>query len=318
MKRLVSIISPVYNEEESLSSFYGNLKKILDSLDNIYDFEIIFVDDGSADKTAIKIRDIIEIDKRVRLIKFTRNFGKEVAVTAGLGDCTGDAAILIDSDLQHPPDVIQEFITKWEKGSEVVVGVRKNNIDTGLVRRAGSFLFYKILQKISDTSTKIGATDFRLIDRVVINEFNRLTEKTRYTRGLIDWLGFGQDYVYFTVGSRHSGKPRYSLLKLTRLAVSGFVSLSLFPLRMAGYIGLSITAISGLVGLFIVIDKFILMDRWGFHFSNISLVVVLILFLVGVILICLGLVALYVANIHGEVINRPMYVIHSKFGYPKD
>jgi len=176
--KLISIIIPVYNEEKNISLLYTELVKAWRGLENKYDYEIIFVDDGSRDNSAPEIEKLAEKDDKVKYLQFSRNFGKELAITAGLREAKGNAAIMIDADLQHPAELIPRFIEKWEEGAEVVVGVRKKNKREGLVKKIGSFLFYKIINAIAEIEVTPNATDFRLLDRIVINEFNRFTEKT--------------------------------------------------------------------------------------------------------------------------------------------
>ena len=312
MKKLISIIIPVYNEEKNISLLYAELVKVWRELENKYDYEIIFVDDGSGDNSAPEIEKLADKDDKVKYLQFSRNFGKELAITAGLREAKGGAAIMIDADLQHPAELIPRFIEKWEEGTEVVVGVRKKNKREGLIKKIGSFLFYKIINAIAEIKVTPNATDFRLLDRIVINEFNRFTEKNRMSRALIDWLGFKRDYIYFNANARMDGKAGYSTLKLIKLALSGFVSLSLVPLKIAGYLGIIIVIFSGSLGLFIFIEKYVLGDPWNMSFSYPSILAVINLFLIGVVLSCLGLVALYIANIHREVINRPMYVVRRR------
>lgn len=307
----VSIIIPIYNEEKNIPLLYSELSRVLAAEKN-YIFEIIFVNDGSADESHREIQKIIALDQKVKYIDFSRNFGKEIATTAGINHCRGDACFMMDADLQHPPAMIPEFLRRWEKGAEVIIGVRKKNSGEGLAKKLGSYFFYKIINKISETKILPNATDFRLLDRAVINEFNRFTERSRMTRALIAWLGFRREIIYFNAGRRINGKAGYNLIKLVRLAFHSMVSLSLLPLKFAGYLGFLITVISGGLGTFIFIEKYILNDSRGYHFSGSAILAVIILFLVGIILICLGLIALYIANIHGEVINRPIYIIRKK------
>ena len=307
MAKLISIIAPVYNEERNIPDFYGALKETLDKLP--YDFEVIFVNDGSSDKSYEFLKDIANGDKRIKIIDFSRNFGKEIAITAGVNYCRGDACIMIDTDLQHPIEKIPEFLEKWERGAEIVIGVRKKNKGEGMIKKLGSYLFYKIINRISDTKIISRATDYRLLDRIVIDEFNKLTEKNRMTRALIDWLGFNREYVYFIANARKYGKPSYSFWKLMRLAFNSIVSFSLFPLKLAGYLGIIITLFSGLLGIFIFITKYITNTL---YFSGPAILAVINLFLIGIVLICLGLIALYIANIHSEVNNRPLYIIRQR------
>ncbi|MCX6789498.1 MAG: glycosyltransferase family 2 protein [Candidatus Gribaldobacteria bacterium] len=311
-KKLISIIVPVFNEQENISLIYERLVKVVGGLAEQYQAEIIFVDDGSADKSPQILEELADQDQRVKLLQFSRNFGKEIAISAGLFIARGEAAIMIDADLQHPPELLGQFIKKWEDGAEVVIGIREKNKNEGLVKKVGSFCFYKIMNIIGETKIIPRATDYRLLDRKVIDEFNRFTERNRISRGLIDWLGFQKDFIYFQADERQNGQAGYGFLKLVKLALSSFVTHSLFPLKLAGYLGVVITSASGLFGLFIIIEKYILADPFSFYFSGPFLVGVFLLFMVGIILSCLGLVALYVANIHGEVVNRPLYVIRKK------
>lgn len=306
-KKLLSIIVPVYNEEKNIPLFYEKIQVILDKLN--YVWEIVFVNDGSCDKSILELNNISEKDSRVQVIDFSRNFGKEIAVTAGINNCQGVACIILDADLQHPIEKIPEFIEKWEAGAEVVVGVRKKNKGEGFVKKIGSYFFYKMINRISDMEIVTRATDYRLIDRVVIDAFNQLTEKNRMTRALIDWLGFRREYIYFEANERIHGVPTYSFWKLVRLAFNSMIAFSLFPLKLAGYLGVIITFFSGLLGIFIMVDRYLTKEL---HFSGSVILAVVILFLIGVVLVCLGLIALYIANIHAEVTNRPMYIIRKK------
>lgn len=304
----ISIIVPVYNEEQNVPLFYDAVRAVLARLHNA-DYELIFINDGSGDKSGDVLEQLAAKDKKVQYIEFSKNFGKEAATSAGLSLATGDAAIMIDADLQHPVELVPVFLEKWEKGADVVVGVREENTNEGFIKKYGSVLFYAIMNSIGDTKITPRATDFRLIDRKVIDEFNKFTERGRMTRGLIDWLGFKREYIFFTANERKHGKASYNCTKLIKLALSSFISYSLFPLKLAGYLGLAITFFSGLVGLFMLVEDIILNDPLSLDFSNITMLAMLILFLVGIVLACLGLIALYVANIHGEVMNRPLYVI---------
>ena len=310
MTKLISIIVPSYNEEGVIPLAYAELKKVLDKTN--YDYEIIFIDDGSTDNSPKILKDLAEKDNRLKFIQFSRNFGKEIATSAGIQNATGDAIIMIDADLQHPPENIPKFLEKWENGAEVVIGVRNKNKSAGAIKKIGSFIFYKMINSISDTYVIPQATDFRLLDRIVANEFNKLTEKNRITRGLIDWLGFKRDIVYFDAKERTIGEEKYNTAKLTKLAISSFVALSLFPLRLAGYLGFAIIISSGPLGLLIFIQKYVLKDPWGLSISGSAILAIIILFLVGIILVCMGLMAWYIGSIHNEVINRPLYIVRKR------
>lgn len=325
MPKLISIIVPIYNEEENIPLVYHELLKVWKELGDRYGYEIIFVNDGSTDKSQEVIEAIAHADKqvhgiefsrnfgheeRIRTIHFSRNFGKEMATTAGINHARGEAAILIDADMQHPPAMIPEFIRRWENGAEVVIGVRKQSKSEDWVRRIGSYWFYKIMNRISDVPVVPQATDFRLIDRIVIDEFNHLTEKSRITRGLIDWLGFRRDLVEFEAADRARGHVSYSTAKLVKLALVSFISLSLFPLRIATYLGIGIIVSSGLLGIVMLLDRYF--ASWDLHFSGPAMLADMILFLVGVLLIGQGLLAFYVEYIYREIQNRPMYIVRKK------
>lgn len=317
MQRLISIIIPIYNEENDIPLIYAELLKIFNGLKEKYDYELIFVDDGSEDKSPEILENLTGQNNKIKYIQFSRNFGKEIAVSAGLQNVSGSAAILIDADLQHPPEFIPEFLRKWENGTEIVVGMRKNYKQTSPFRKFCSYIFYKVQNVISDIKILPNETDYRLLDRKVVDEFNKFTERGRIVRGLIDWLGFKKEYVYFSVPERKFDKVGYNFPKLARLAIVTLVSHSLLPLKLAGYLGVIITFFSGGLGLFIFIEKYLLRGPWSLAFSGIATLAVLILFLIGIVLCCLGFIALYIANIQNEVTNRPLYVIKKKKNFKK-
>ncbi|HSE61701.1 MAG TPA: glycosyltransferase family 2 protein [Candidatus Saccharimonadales bacterium] len=304
---MISIIVPLHNEAPNIQPLY---EELLDAIHNLpYLFEFILIDDGSRDDSAQIARSIAKRDPRLRLLEFARNFGKEAAVSAGLHNCKGDAAVIMDADLQHPPALIPAFISKWRRGYEVVVGLRTYDKRETLLKRGCSALYYKIMQKIAHTKITPHATDFRLLDRSVIEAFNGLPERNRMTRGLIDWLGFKRGYVKFKTRLRMHGEVSYTFTKLIGLAINSMTAYTLLPLRLAGYLGLTILAISAPLGAFILVEKYILHDPLGLQFSGPATLAVIILFLVGVMLACMGLVAMYIAHIHAEVLGRPLYVI---------
>ncbi|MEK7153885.1 MAG: glycosyltransferase family 2 protein [Patescibacteria group bacterium] len=305
-QKLISLVIPVYNEAPNIPLLHQELIKHIDALP--YQFEILFVDDGSSDNSAMAVDKLTETDNRVQLIQLARNFGKEAAVSAGLRSTQGAAAIIMDADLQMPPKLIGQFIRRWKEGAEIVIGVfAERNMSP--LKRLGAHSFYWIMQTIAHSKITPNATDFRLLDRQVIQAFNSLTERNRITRGLIDWLGFKRSYVHFKQEARRYGQPTYTYRKLITLAVNSFTSYSLIPLKLAGYMGLFILTISIPAGLFMYVEKYLLDDPLNLLFSGTDMLAILILFLVGVVLACLGLIALYIAHIHAEVINRPLYVV---------
>jgi glycosyltransferase involved in cell wall biosynthesis len=310
--KTISLIIPVYNEEKNVPLAYKELTKLFSEEIPNYNYEFVFTNDGSRDKTAEEVEKLTAIDKNVKYIEFSRNFGKEMAVTAGMNHCTGDACIIVDCDLQYPIEKIPEFIQKWEEGNDIVIGLRGKKNEKNFVYKWGSKIYSYIIQKISDHEIVEGAIDFRLMDRVVIDAFNELSEKNRMTRALIDWLGFKKCYVSYTEKERLYGVPAYNFNRRVKLALNGIVSQSLFPLKFAGYLGIFITSFSSLLGVMIFVEKYILQDHFRWGISGSAILALINLFLVGIMLVCLGLIALYIANIHTEVNNRPMYVVRKK------
>ncbi|HEU4913915.1 MAG TPA: glycosyltransferase family 2 protein [Candidatus Saccharimonadales bacterium] len=304
-KGLISIIIPVYNEAENLPVLYEELDKHTKKL--AYDFEILFVDDGSSDNSAQTLCRLADDHQQVKVVQLARNFGKEAAVTAGLAEAKGDAALIMDADMQMPPRLIGTFIQRWEEGAEVVIGVfAERNMSP--LKKFGAKCFYKIMQTIAKASITPNATDFRLLDREVVDVFNKLTEHNRITRGMIDWLGFKRSYVHFKQEPRLHGAPAYTYQKLFALAINSFTSYSLLPLKLAGYLGLAILMLSIPAGLFMYVEQYLLDDPLNLLFTGTDMLAIMTVFLVGVVLACLGLIALYIAHIHDEVANRPLYV----------
>lgn len=307
MQKTISVIVPVLNEENNISILKEEIFKIFKNIS--YDLELIFINDGSSDNSQEIIEDICLKNNEVKYIEFSRTFGKERAISAGFKFVSGDAVIVIDADLQHPPSIILEMIKKWELGSDVVIGLRENNGESGLIRKIGSNTFYYIMNILSETPFEKGSTDFRIMDRQVVDEFNKFTEKNRITRGLIDWLGFSRDFVKFKASKRNGGKTTFSFIKLFKLAISSAVSHSLFPLKLSGYLGLFVMIISSIGGGVVIFEMYILNDPLGWSISGTAQLAILLVFFLGIILSCLGLIALYIGNIHDILLNRPLYVI---------
>ncbi len=305
----LSIIVPVFNEAAGVEAFHLSLTNVLETLD-MASYEIIYCDDGSTDGTAGVVRTIHATNPQVRLVSLSRNFGKEYALTAGIHQAKGDAIITIDGDGQHPVDRIPAFIEAWQDGAQVVVGLRKRASSSSNLKGLRSKLFYSLFNKITGVKLVPGASDFRLIDAEVQQVFNTLPETDRITRGLIDWLGFKQATVQFTVRSRDFGTATYSSRQLIRLAVNSFVSLSPAPLYIFGYIGVVITFLSALLGVTVSIEQLLLRDPMGWKFSGTAFLAIGLLFLVGIILISQGILSLYVSRIHNQTKQRPLYIIN--------
>lgn len=305
--RVISVIVPVCNEAGTLERLYRELVAVF--RDTIYTPELIFVDDGSTDASSDIIARLSTEDDRVKCIQFSRNFGKEAATSAGLRYAHGDAALMIDADLQHPPSLILELLGEWEAGAEVVVGVRRPRTTESLFRKIGSHLFASTMNTIGDSYAPHGSTDFRLLDAVVVKAFSALTEHGRMTRALIDWLGFRRAYVYFDAAERIGGPARYRYGGLVRLAMSTVIAHSRLPLRLAGFLGLFIIFLAGCLGVFVIVEQFILGDPLRVEVSGTAMLAIMILFLNGIVLTSLGLISLYIGTIHEEVMRRPLFVV---------
>jgi dolichol-phosphate mannosyltransferase len=304
---LLSIAVPVFNEAGGLVDFNNNLVKIVDKTAK-GSYEIIYCNDGSWDNSAQIIKGFHKRNKRIKLVSLSRNFGKEIATTAALHIAGGQAIITLDSDGQHPVELIPKFVDRWRKGAKVVVGIRQANQGEGWVKRYGSKVFYKIFNRITGIKLIPGSSDFRLIDKSVQTEFARMTEHSRITRGMIDWLGYSREYIKFKANPRMSGDPGYSFKKLLKLAIDSVVSMSKSPLYISAYLGAVILPVSILIGLVMVINA-LFGDPLNLNATGSAYIIVLLLFLVGVLLISQGIIGLYLSHIHSETQNRPLYII---------
>ena len=306
---MISVVVPVFNEEAGISDFLDKqLMPVVCSLK--YKVEVVLVNDGSNDQTLKKIGEC-NIKKKVdfKLISLVRNFGKEIALTAGINHARGDAVIMIDGDGQHPVEIIPKMIEKWETGAQIVTAVRDENTTR---HKFGSKFYYMMMKMFSNKSVVVGAMDFRLIDRSVVDEFNEFTERNRLTRGLIDWIGVPQTYIKVKTKNRTNGKPTYSAKKLAMLTMDSLASSSRTPLVIFGYIGVFITIVSLILGLFILIQQYILGDPLKLDWSGAVAMSVFVSFLVGLVLISQAITALYISQIHTEAKGRPLYIINKK------
>ncbi len=308
MAKLISIVIPVFNEEKNIPLVFEEVKKTFSACPE-YAFEIIFVNDGSSDNSLLQILKLSREDNRVKGLDFSRNFGKEPATSAGCHFARGDAVITLDADLQHPPSLIPKFIELWENGTEVVYTVRKENKGAGWFKKISSKIFYWLFNRVSEVQTESGTTDFRLMDKKVIEVFRKFPERERMFRGMIDWMGYKRQKVEFVADDRVNGRASYSYKKLFQLAINSFTSFSLLPLRLAGYVGVVIIVVSGLLLTVMLITRWFIDPTM---FTPIAILGVSNLFLIGVVLISLGFIALYIARIHNEVINRPLYIVRER------
>jgi glycosyltransferase involved in cell wall biosynthesis len=303
---ILSVVVPVYNEAAGLSQLYDALVAVLGKLSLPY--ELIFVDDGSVDQSVQVVADLRQRDTRVKLVKLTRNFGKEIATTAGIHMARGKAIMTLDADGQHPVGRIPDFVAAWQGGAKVVVGIRTANQHEGFTKRYGSKLFYAFFNRFVGAKLVPGATDYRLIDQSVQRDFKQITERNRITRGLIDWLGYGPTYLSFAALPRTTGTAGYSFTKLVKLAVDSVVSLSISPLYVTAYIGAVVLPVSALLGLGMTLNA-LLRDPLHLRATGGAYVIVLILFLIGVLLVSQGIIGLYLSHIHTETQNRPLYIV---------
>lgn len=303
MNKSISIIVPVFNEEGSIKPF---LKSVCEELKNInYSLEIIFIDDGSKDNTVGDIKEEMEKNRNIVLLEFSRNFGKEAAMTAGLDYAKGDAVIPMDVDLQDPPKLIHKFIEKWEEGYHTVYGVRTSRTDDSKSKKTSANLFYRLFNRISDTHIPHNAGDFRLMDRRVVDVIKSLPERNRFMKGLFAWPGFSSIGVGYSRPSRAVGRSKFNGWKLWNFAVDGITSFSTWPLRIWSYIGVGI-AIASLVFMMTIIGRTLI---FGVNWPGYASIMSAILFFGAVQLISIGILGEYIGRLYTESKKRPIYII---------
>jgi len=304
-----SIVIPIYNEEETLHALIDALNQTISKFDGIT--EVIFVNDGSKDNSAKLLREANKQNSNFKVINLSRNFGHQIAVTAGLDYAEGDAVVIMDADLQDPPEVILDLIKKWKEGYEIVYAVRLSRDGDTLFKKLTAVLFYRFLRKLSKIETPVDVGDFRLVDRKVIQAFRRFKEHNRYVRGMFSWMGFNQTGVEYHRKERFAGETKYPLKKMIKFAWDGVLGFSDAPLKLALRLGFWLSFCSGFIGMYAIIAK--ILGKWYVADGWASLMVV-ISFLGGVQLIVLGLMGLYISRIHDEVRNRPVYLVGNTVG----
>ncbi|HEY1703169.1 MAG TPA: glycosyltransferase family 2 protein [Trebonia sp.] len=308
-KTKYSIVIPVYNEEESLPLLVTRLQGIMDKLDG--PAEVVLVDDGSADLSFKRAKDAREADPRFKLIRFSRNFGHQLAITAGMDATSGDAVIVMDADLQDPPEIIVDMIAKWREGYEVVYARRARREGERLFKTATAAAFYGLLHRISETDTQVDVGDFRLVDRKALNAFLAMRENNRYVRGMFSWIGFRQTDVSYVRDARHAGETHYTMRKMLKLASNGILGFSTAPLRLALGTGMFLAAISVLYGLAAIALKLAAVPLVPGYAS----LLVAVTFLAGIQLMVLGVTGLYIGRIYDEVRGRPLYIVRESYGF---
>lgn len=300
----ISIIVPAYNEEESLPFLYERLTKLMDSIEN-YEFEVLFINDGSKDKTLDIIKYIREKDKRFCYVNLSRNFGKEVAMMAGLDYAKGDAVIFIDADLQDPPELIPELIKYWEEGYDDVYAKRKSRDGETFVKKFTSKMYYKILQKLTRVEIQKDTGDFRLLDRRCVNALKKLRESQRCSKSMFSWIGYNKKEVLFDRDARIAGKTKWNYKRLVDLAIDGITSFTTSPLRLATYISIPTFIMLAIYTIYIIIKCFVVKEIVHAY----QAIILLILFFSGIQILLFGIVGEYLGRIFNETKNRPLYLV---------
>lgn len=304
----LSLVVPVYNEEAVIDELRARLVPVLEA---IGPFEVLCINDGSTDRSAEMLDALSASDSRFKALHFSRNFGHQAAVTAGLHAATGDCAVIIDADLQDPPELIVELVEQWRQGFDVVYAKRRERAGESRLKRGTAFLFYRMLRKLTEVEIPPDAGDFCLLDRMVVDVLNSMPERNRYVRGLRAWVGFRQIAVEYDRAERYAGETKYPLRRMIGLALDGIFSLSKAPLRLAVYFGFLSSGLSFLLGSFFVFERlagtYDLVRGW-------ASTIVVVLFLGGIQLICIGAIGEFIGRTYDEVKHRPLYIIARKSG----
>ena len=306
---ILSVVAPCFNEEGVLHELYRRISQVLDGSGETW--ELVLVNDGSRDRTPEIMRELHAQDERVKVVDFARNFGHQIAVTAGMDYAQGDAVVLIDADLQDPPELILEMLAKWREGYEVVYAIRAERKGETWFKEFTAKMFYRIIYKITDIDIPMDTGDFRLMDRKVVNALKTMHEKHRFMRGMSVWVGFRQTGVKYVRAERYAGETKYPLKKMLKFAMDGITSFSYFPLQLATYIGF-VAALLAVLGIIVTI----ILRLSGSHaFFGQATTLVSVLFLGGVQLICLGILGEYLGRIYDEVKGRPLYIVREALGF---
>ena len=310
---LLSVVVPCYNEEAAVSEMHRSLTAVLDNAPATdFEIEIVYVDDGSRDVTLERLRGFQSADPRVRIISLSRNFGQQMAVTAGLAEAAGDAVAVMDADLQDPPEVILDMLELWRRGIDVAYGVRSGRKGETAFKRWTSKLFYRLMTLISDVPIPIDTGDFRLMDRKVVNAFLAMPERDRFVRGMVAWAGFRQEPVHYHRRARAAGETKWPFTEMLHLAVDGIVSFSFIPLRLATWAGFLAAGLA-MLGIVYAVFVRIFTDAWVTGWAALFIA---ILFLGGVQLMLVGVLGEYLGRIYGEVKRRPLYLVKERIGFP--
>ena len=302
MKEL-SVIVPIYNEESNLNELYNRITESVKKVTSEY--EILFIDDGSIDKSLEMIVEFANNDKKVRYLSFSRNFGHQIAISAGLDNCSAKAIVIIDGDLQDPPELIPELYKKYQEGYNVVYAKRKTRKGENAFKKITAKVFYRVLSKVASINIPLDTGDFRLIDEKILKNLKMMPEKHKFIRGQISWLGFKQTFLEYDRDSRKHGKTKFTIKKMTRFALDGITSFSVFPLKLVTFLGFTVSFIAVIIILYALYSKFIL-DRVITGWTSL---LISSMFIGGVQLLSIGIIGEYISRINNEVKNRPLYII---------
>jgi glycosyltransferase involved in cell wall biosynthesis len=305
----VSIVVPVLNEERNIPLLYEQVRRELETAGR--DFELIFVDDGSTDGSVEAVVALNRTDPRVKLISFSRNFGHQIALTAGMDQSSGDVVIVMDADLQHPPAMIRELLDRWKEGFEVVHTVRETTQDAGWFKRTTGTLFYRLFRALSHIDLPANAADFRLLDRSVVRALGEIRERTRFLRGLTAWTGFRSTSIPYRAPARREGKSKFTPRRMARLAVDGLVSFSAIPLHVAIYAGVALAALGFLYSLYALYVHFFT----GTTLPGWTSIIMLVAIVGGIQLILMGIIGVYLGKIYEETKQRPLYLVRRSIGF---
>lgn len=304
----ISVVVPMYYEEKVVNECYKRLSNVLTQLEN-YEYEVIFINDGSKDKTMEMLEEIAKKDKNVKVISFSRNFGHQCAVTAGLQYVMGDAIIIMDADLQDPPELIPEMLKLWENGNEVIYGKRKVRKGETIFKVLTAKMFYNTLNALSDVEIPKDTGDFRLVDRKVVDIINSLPEHNKFLRGLFSWVGFEQKAFEYERNKRFAGNTKYPMKKMLKLASDGIISFSTKPLKLVGELGIFAMLLSFVILVYSILSYIF---KWNSLTAGWTSIMVTITFFSGTILISLWMIGEYIARIYDESKARPQYIIKKK------
>jgi dolichol-phosphate mannosyltransferase len=310
MTPFISIVVPLFNEELVIDEMYLRITDLMDR--NQLNYELILINDGSTDKTAEIARALCSRNKNVKLVNFSRNFGHQIAITAGMDKATGQVVVIIDADLQDPPEVILTMIEKWREGYQVVYGTRKKRKGEGFFKLLTAKLFYRTLRKMTNIDIPVDTGDFRLMDKNVVNQLKGMREKSRFVRGMVSWVGFKQCKVEYVREKRFAGETKYPFKKMLKFAVDGILSFSRIPLRLSSFFGFISSAVSFIFIIYGLIIKYIFPER---AISGWTSLFIAILFLGGVQLICAGILGEYIGLIYEEIKGRPLYITEEEINF---